>query len=1246
LTARNEDNDLPDIRPGLTDRAAALFERLYDKPSKVRGHELRWGRKGSLVLYLRGRNGPHWHCYESGQGGDMLAAIQHALSTDFVDALDWARDWLGTPRRDGRRRKQHRAEPQPDRQGKPADYDAEQLEKARRAAELSAAAGPIAGTAAETYLRTHRGIKAAAWPDALGFADAATVGRCTGWRWWRWPALVMRATDATGVVTGVQLVALQPDGSAAKHWEHDGKLKLSFGTLRGTAVRLPGDDRALLLAEGPETGLSCWWATGIETWANLGSIARAPLADVALGRLIVVCADDDPRNAPANKALRDAIRGWRREGRRIVLVKPHALTQRDKSDFNDTLRAEGREAVRNRIMAAIDEHPAPDSPLSVAEARKQAAKLIDDAIDELLDKPGKPATGLDLDPFSQFASETLDDDAAPFKVLRLPTGIGKTEIAIRRAVRATAGGAKIIYLVPTHKLGAELVGRIGAEARGQGVTVIVDTWRGRNQDRPDKPGEKMCSEPEMIAAALAAKADTGEVCKICPAAAECPYLAQHVRSARIWVGAHDLLWHEMPPPLEGADLVIIDEGFATRGLIGFSGKPRFITEAELAAVPEVDRVSLEADLRELLMPLRRKLVTALRDHPKGALRRDHLIEAGLTVEDAREARPREWWAKAEVKLRRKTWRGAKKALDKAAKQNRMIPLFAALWHAAEDLLTEDGWPASGRAVIGDYEVDGTTVRLFGVESITAEWRRTPTLHIDATVDMTLLRCRVPHAKLVGEIEAAAPHMRVVQYPDRAFGKLALRNERFLFKVWDWCVAYASTRGGDWGVVVPKEAEITIRAAREVPDFIKLHHFGALRGLDELKGVRGLIAVGRPMAAPGEVERIAGALSGGAVQAVEGDWYPAEVVQIRARDGSVASVEADRHPDPLAEAVRASIAEGELLQSIGRARGLNRTAENPVEVVLLTNVPVLGVTPDELRQWEGPIIDEEIFARLGAALESAGDAAKAAGLTRKAVLRARENSDRTDRGWPHFRISNLLYGNGANLCQAIYQLSGPGRSRQRVVYDQRRIADCRAWLTERLGPLAYFEEVEADGEPVETEPAAEPGSPEQTPADPAESPPADALAPAAGIGICAGLWAPAPDPALPSPVVASRSCTAFVAGEHGHRLCGRPAAGNGELCTEHQQRRDRLNAALGATAAGATAPVVERQGLLPMAPPPMLPVGLEWLFIAPQRSGPGEAAWLCCGLGVRSRALMASRILARWIREAEQDGWLHRGRCAA
>jgi putative DNA primase/helicase len=57
------------------------------------------------------------------------------------------------------------------------------------------------------------------------------------------------------------------------------------------------------------------------------------------------------------------------------------------------------------------------------------------------------------------------------------------------------------------------------------------------------------------------------------------------------------------------------------------------------------------------------------------------------------------------------------------------------------------------------------------------------------------------------------------------------------------------------------------------------------------------------------------------------------------DGGAIIGGTDRHPDPIAEALRWSICEAELIQSIGRGRGVNRTAETPLQVDLLTNVPL-------------------------------------------------------------------------------------------------------------------------------------------------------------------------------------------------------------------------------------------------------------------------------------------------------------------
>jgi hypothetical protein len=55
--------------------------------------------------------------------------------------------------------------------------------------------------------------------------------------------------------------------------------------------------------------------------------------------------------------------------------------------------------------------------------------------------------------------------------------------------------------------------------------------------------------------------------------------------------------------------------------------------------------------------------------------------------------------------------------------------------------------------------------------------------------------------------------------------------------------------------------------------------------------------------------------------------------------AILAAEVDRHPDPICEAVRWHICEGELVQIIGRARGINRTEADPVDVLVMTDAPL-------------------------------------------------------------------------------------------------------------------------------------------------------------------------------------------------------------------------------------------------------------------------------------------------------------------
>jgi putative DNA primase/helicase len=155
------------------------------------------------------------------------------------------------------------------------------------------------------------------------------------------------------------------------------------------------------------------------------------------------------------------------------------------------------------------------------------------------------------------------------------------------------------------------------------------------------------------------------------------------------------------------------------------------------------------------------------------------------------------------------------------------------------------------------------------------------------------------------------------------------------------------------VVCQEGLELQLKAGRGLPPNVEITHFNAVSGLDRWKGVRGLIVIGRTMPAPADAEMIAETLAFRPVRRVgtEDGWYPKRTVGIRRRGSAHGTaVEAVYHPDPLVEAVRWQICEGQLLQVIGRGRAVNRTAADPLQIDLLTNVP-LPIEVDEALSWD-------------------------------------------------------------------------------------------------------------------------------------------------------------------------------------------------------------------------------------------------------------------------------------------------------
>jgi hypothetical protein len=102
----------------------------------------------------------------------------------------------------------------------------------------------------------------------------------------------------------------------------------------------------------------------------------------------------------------------------------------------------------------------------------------------------------------------------------------------------------------------------------------------------------------------------------------------------------------------------------------------------------------------------------------------------------------------------------------------------------------------------------------------------------------------------------------------------------------------------------------------------------------------IVVVGRQAPSPSAVQACAEALTGAACTRLPArQWYQRIDAVHELTDGRLVATERDCHPDSIAEAFRRRITVLELQQIIGRGRGLWRTAESPLHVLVLTDVPL-------------------------------------------------------------------------------------------------------------------------------------------------------------------------------------------------------------------------------------------------------------------------------------------------------------------
>ncbi len=351
---------------------------------------------------------------------------------------------------------------------------------AREAQAIWAAAGPA--PADHGYLAA-KGVQ----PHGLRISSGAGTWRRKIRDMSLMGCLIIPLRDASGSIQTLEFVS--PAGA---------KRFLGGGRKQGCCYEIPGDSAAILLCEGFATGASLHEATGYVTVCamdagNLRSVAQA-LRAAHPDTLIVIAGDHDAHGA-GQRAAQDAARAVGG-----IVAIPAALGR----DWNDVHRAEGLEAVRAAIDAAIRAHiestpegraaltaAAPAVALSIgprlASAMARAEPLRSRAHDPTDIAPARRQIADAIrGQLALIAAPAGEDAQANSLIIRATVGVGKSSSAIAAvaahlaAIRAEK--LRVVLVVDGH----EQTRRYAHELAALGVSATVyDGRRGPEEDIAD-----------------------------------------------------------------------------------------------------------------------------------------------------------------------------------------------------------------------------------------------------------------------------------------------------------------------------------------------------------------------------------------------------------------------------------------------------------------------------------------------------------------------------------------------------------------------------------------------------------------------------------------------------------------------------------------------------------------------------------------------------------------------------------------
>jgi bifunctional DNA primase/polymerase-like protein/primase-like protein len=646
--------------------------------------------------------------------------------------------------------------------------------------------------------------------------------------------------------------------------------------------------------------------------------------------------------------------------------------------------------------------------------------------------------------------------------VRIDTGIGKTKIVIKRLANLLKQKQRcghFTYFTPRHNLNASIL----EQYTEQGINARI--YYGREFDDPLHPGQAMCLNLPAVRLAQRCQAEISATCcrnkeRRCRLFEQCGFQRQlrDRDSVQVWIAATDMLFHTQKALGEPV-AVIIDEELWQKGIYGIeANKDDYWVAIDSISnkdpPPKTPDNRSDYGDRELnFLHLRHQLASALNAHlSDGAVVREHFDALSLTATSCKEALSVEWARyTADLKKLGQHPGMSDTQLTALAKKDNLIDRIQhtrhmiQIWEGVRDFLNRADIEVSGRLTLAQHKGQ-RVVQWRGIKKISAQFT-VPTLLLDATLPaLPILQLYHPRAEIVADIKVKLPSsVYIRQLLGAPTTARRLNHTHNLIEIRRYILArYLELNRPLTLVICQQKVEEWLKASG-LPDDITIEHYKNITGLDHFTDVRLMLLIGRTAPSPAKTETITAALTGKCPPSVTRGsngfrWYDQVERGIRLHNDSGISTQGDLHPDPDVEAVRLQIHEAELVQAFGRARAVNRTPSNPLNVNLLFNT-CLPITIDAVERWQPPslLFDTAIN---GVMLTAECDLMKL-----------------WPQLWPNRTAATRTLQQGIpplpNFKQIEYQLAEPKMKKRVGYFDLALIPDPKEWLETQLRQALQF-----------------------------------------------------------------------------------------------------------------------------------------------------------------------------------------------